>query len=99
MSWGDLFLPLEENLPGDANHDGVVDASDATILAGNWQATNASWEMGDFNGDGIVDASDATILAGNWQAGTNSAVVPEPSTLVLLLVGAVCCILRFRAKR
>ncbi|MGD9127959.1 MAG: dockerin type I domain-containing protein [Planctomycetia bacterium] len=70
--------------PGDANLDGQVDASDATILAGNWQATGASWSMGDFNGDGSVDASDATILAGNWQAGTSANTVPEPSTVVLL---------------
>ncbi|MGD9128565.1 MAG: dockerin type I domain-containing protein [Planctomycetia bacterium] len=74
-----------DDLPGDANHDGVVDASDATILAGNWQATGASWEQGDFNGDGTVDASDATILAGNWQAGASNTAVPEPSTIILIL--------------
>ncbi|MGD9126108.1 MAG: choice-of-anchor Q domain-containing protein, partial [Planctomycetia bacterium] len=60
-------------LPGDANLDKTVDASDVTILGGNWQAgvnssSSATWTMGDFNGDGRVDASDATILGGNWQA-------------------------------
>jgi hypothetical protein len=81
---------LEEDLPGDANHDDQVDASDATILAGNWQAgPGATWEMGDFNGDGHVDASDATILAGNWQAGTGAAAVPEPSTILLLISALV----------
>ncbi|MGD9127583.1 MAG: dockerin type I repeat-containing protein, partial [Planctomycetia bacterium] len=69
---------------GDANGDGQVDASDATILAGNWQASGATWSMGDFNGDGSVDASDATILAGNWQAGTASNTVPEPGCVALL---------------
>ena len=66
-------------LPGDANHDGQVDGSDATILASNWQAgmpngdpANVTWEMGDFNGDGKVDGSDATILAGNWQTSVDS---------------------------
>ncbi|MGD9128546.1 MAG: dockerin type I domain-containing protein [Planctomycetia bacterium] len=83
-----LVVELAEDLPGDANHDDQVDASDATILAGNWQAgPGATWEMGDFNGDGYVDASDATILAGNWQAGTGATAVPEPSTIVLLLMG------------
>ncbi|MGD9126491.1 MAG: alkaline phosphatase [Planctomycetia bacterium] len=73
---------------GDANHDGQVDSSDATILAGNWQAgPSATWEMGDFNGDGMVDSSDATILAGNWQYGTGSSSVPEPSTLFMLVMG------------
>ena len=82
----------DERIPGDANKDGVVDGSDVTILAGNWQygadmeEPNAAWEMGDFNGDGMVDGSDVTILAGNWQYGTStsSAVVPEPTTWAML---------------
>lgn len=78
---------------GDANGDGVVNGADVTILAENWQhgvygEANATREMGDFNGDGIVDGSDVTILAENWQYGVNAATtaVPEPSSLVLLLL-------------
>jgi hypothetical protein len=94
-----IELVEEDDLPGDANHDDHVDASDATILAGNWQAgPGATWEMGDFNGDGHVDASDATILAGNWQAGTGATTVPEPSTIVLLLMGIGMLVLR-KVKR
>ncbi len=77
-----------EALVGDANGDGTVDDADATILATNWQtATDATWAMGDFNGDGAVDDSDATLLASNWQmtAASQSAAVPEPSSLALLL--------------
>jgi 3',5'-cyclic AMP phosphodiesterase CpdA len=86
------------SFPGDANRDGVVDASDATILAGNWQAgPGASWLMGDFNGDGYVNASDATILAGNWQSGSSNAI-PEPSTLVLLFGLALGTILVWRKR-
>jgi hypothetical protein len=81
----DLDATITSDIPGDANHDKKVDASDATILAGNWQAgPGATWEMGDFNGDGHVDASDATILAGNWQAGTGNTAVPEPSTIMMI---------------
>jgi hypothetical protein len=92
----DAIMPY---LPGDANRDGIVNASDATVLAGNWQAgPNATWLMGDFNGDGYVNASDATILAGNWQANIGSDAVPEPGTwallLTLLLIGAASRIRR-----
>ena len=91
----EFFLEGEEEpVAGDANGDGKVDGSDVTILAGNWQkgvndGLTASWEEGDFNGDGKVDGSDVTILAGNWQYGVEAAAasVPEPSTLVLFVVG------------
>ncbi|MGD9127122.1 MAG: dockerin type I domain-containing protein [Planctomycetia bacterium] len=83
-----LTVTAPKQIPGDANRDGQVDASDATILAGNWQASGASWSMGDFNGDGTVNASDATILAGNWQFGTGAAV-PEPGTITLLLTALI----------
>jgi hypothetical protein len=91
-------VAMSTRIPGDANEDGVVDASDATILAGNWQATGASWGMGDFNGDGKVNASDATILAGNWQAGASANTVPEPSTMVLLLLGGIAMLV-FKLKK
>ena len=80
-------------IPGDANGDGLVDGSDVTILAGNWQfgvndGQTATWAMGDFNGDGQVDGSDVTILAGNWQYGVEPAAtaVPEPGCVALLLM-------------
>ena len=88
-----LVPESEEPIAGDANGDGRVDGSDVTILAGNWQkgvsdGLTASWEEGDFNGDGRVDGSDVTVLAGNWQYGVSAAAaaVPEPDTLVLLLM-------------
>lgn len=77
-------------IPGDANNDGIVDGSDVTILAGNWQSENVTWWDGDFNKDGKVDGSDVTILAGNWQKGiepsSSSVAVPEPGGWALLAV-------------
>ncbi len=75
-------------IPGDADGDGRVDATDAQILAQHWGDAEASWEMGDFSGNEIVDASDAAILAANWGFGTGetcAAAVPEPATIALLL--------------
>lgn len=90
---------ITELTPGDANGDGRVDASDATILAGHWQfgvddERTADWSMGDFNDDGKVDVSDATILAGYWQSGVDNSTtaVPEPATLTMLLVLAALAI-------
>ena len=71
------FQILAFAIPGDANYDGMVNGSDVTILAANWQlgvggTTQATWEQGDFNGDGRVDGSDVTILAANWQSGVST---------------------------
>ncbi len=83
--WGIGPAPL----PGDANYDGTVNEADAAILASNWLTEeDAAWTMGDFNGDGNVNDLDATLLASNWQVGaSDQASLPEPGTLVLLLVG------------
>lgn len=92
------YRPAMPRMPGDANGDGKVDGSDVTIVADNWQAgvgnpnpTTITWQMGDFNHDGQVDGSDVTILADRWQAGvsTTAVVVPEPSTIVLLLTALI----------
>ncbi len=84
--------------PGDANFDGVVDATDAAALATNWQTQeNATWAMGDFNGDGKVDDIDATLLATNWST-PPSASVPEPSSAVMLFSGLLLIALSARKK-
>ena len=78
-------------IPGDANMDGTVDGYDAAILAGNWQATDATWDMGDFNGDEIVNDADNTILSSHWQENTSSSnnrIVVDNVAPVLSLTGA-----------
>ena len=77
-------------LPGDTDGDGDVDGDDAAILASFWQQTGLAGgaSEGDFNGDGAANDIDATIMAANW-TGPSAASVPEPSTLILLIVGAL----------
>ena len=96
-------ITATEPVAGDANGDGKVDGSDVTILAGNWQkgvsdGQTAIWEDGDFNGDGKVDGSDVTILAGNWQYGVEAvaSAVPEPSTLMMVIMLASGLMIRRR---
>jgi hypothetical protein len=46
---------------GDANLDGSVDATDATIAGGNL-FTTGNWANGDFDGDGSIDGRDFNML-------------------------------------
>ncbi len=85
---------------GDANMDGIVDDIDATILAANWNITNATWAQGDFDGNGFVDGADVARLSTNWLLPTtwlrstdlsslslSCSAVPEPAAIILLLSG------------
>jgi beta-glucanase (GH16 family) len=74
-------LPVDP-LPGDANLDGRVDATDLGILATNYgTTTGATRAMGDLNGDGRVDITDLGILATNWQTVASSAPIAAPTGL------------------
>jgi len=87
-------------IPGDANHDNVVDQLDAEALAAGWGEGNATWEMGDFDKDGTVGPADAAILAANWDYGTSeAATVPEPGAMAGLLIGAAGLLASGRRRR
>ncbi|MBN2291366.1 MAG: PEP-CTERM sorting domain-containing protein, partial [Pirellulales bacterium] len=87
---------------GDFDLDGDVDVSDLGILAGNYGNTSGTLMVfeGDADFDGNVDVSDLGILAGHY--GTNvglsasSAVVPEPATMAMLVLGALALLIRRR---
>ncbi len=89
-------LSLTDRVPGDASGDGLVDESDASILADHCGESGMEWGDGDFTGDGKVGPADAAILAANWGYGAESNAVPEPSTHVLLFLGAVGVLFRRR---
>ncbi len=91
-------------LIGDLDLDGFVGISDLNIILGNWNQPVAAddWLLGDPSGDGFVGIDDLNTILGNWNAGTPPpaealALVPEPGTLGLLLIGAVA--LAGRARR
>jgi hypothetical protein len=69
---------------GDANLDGIVDASDLARIS----ATGTTWASGDFNYDGVVNADDYALFAlgDAEQQGNISTITPEPSLLCLLLL-------------
>ncbi len=79
--------------PGDFNLDGVVDDLDCRIWFAN-AFTGSTWQQGDANYDGVVNGLDRDLLlahiglpplANGLPAGVTP--VPEPGTLVLLVIG------------
>jgi hypothetical protein len=85
--------PLTVPLPGDANLDGKVDINDLTVVLAHYNQTNGtSWSTGDFNLDGRVDINDLTIVLADYNKTMGSgpaAAVPEPATVVLLVLGGM----------
>ena len=71
-------------LPGDANLDGSVDASDFNVWNGNRFTSTAAWCSGDFNADGSVDGSDFNVWNSNKFTSSDGVhSVPEPGSLSL----------------
>ena len=75
-----------ENLTqGDFNGDGNVDMADFTVMASNFN-TQGGPDKGDFNFDGLINLQD---FVGLKAAAAVPAAVPEPSSSLLLFVGAL----------
>ncbi len=99
--WIEQLLGDVTPVPGDVDRDGDVDFDDLVALAAHYgTASGAGWSMGNFDGDGDVDVNDLTLMARaygtglpvglDFQADLQAVgVLPEPSSLVLLLAGAM----------
>jgi hypothetical protein len=99
--------------PGDINLDGTVDINDFGVLAGNFGTATPGWVNGDLNGDGVVDINDFGILAQNFGTSEGGlptvalptaligggSTVPEPTTGMILAIGAAASVLRRRKAR
>lgn len=96
----ELYLvdnPLFESIPGDYNANGIVDASDYTI----WRDTLSSTTdlRADGDGSGAVDAADYLVWKNNFGGGAGSssaASVPEPGSMILLLLALATAMLHGR---
>jgi GH35 family endo-1,4-beta-xylanase len=56
---------------------------------------------GDVTGDGFVGIADLNVVLGNWNTGTpptasGNPTIPEPATLVLMILGGTACLRRKR---
>ena len=80
-------------LRGDTELDRDVDITDFNALAANFGSRGAwpLWHEGNFDGDGDTDITDFNLLAGNFAPGGDAtSAIPEPSSVVLLLLGLGC---------
>lgn len=95
VQYGEIPV-IEGGLPADFNKDGMVDLTDFNILKANFGQSDATMADGDANMDSIVDLSDFNILKASF--GQSAAAVPEPSSLVLmLLAGSILAVRRIRS--
>ncbi len=82
---------------GDANFDGQFNTGDfvQVLGIGKYEDQNAKavWSEGDWNGDGVFGTGDlvAALSDGGYELGprTDVSAVPEPSAIVLSLLGLV----------
>ncbi len=101
--YGLTIIPGVASLPGDVNHDGVVNGLDISDVASHWLKSGTNIE-GDANHDGVVNGLDISLIASNWlksingSAAASASPVPEPATIGLILSGTAC-LLATRRRR
>jgi hypothetical protein len=79
-------------LPGDADRNGTVNGADLNTVLSNYNGafTGDTWASGDFDGNLTVNGADLNIVLSNYnQSSVVGAAVPEPSSLFLVMVGAL----------
>ena len=88
---------------GDADLDGQFNTTDlvAVLASGKYEVdTDSVWSSGDFNGDGRSNTGDLVVAlaGGGYEAGPRTAVaaVPEPTSILTLLIGLLLLAVRRR---
>ena len=81
-------------LRGDTDLDHDVDTADLTKMIVNYTGPlgiDRTWTTGDMNDDGDTDTADLTTAIINFTGARNAAAaVPEPSSLLLLVLAVGC---------
>ena len=61
-----MFSVVSSPIPGDLNHDSIVNSQDLAIVSSNWLGTGPAPLAGDVNSDGIVNAQDIALISSSW---------------------------------
>ncbi|MEX2169887.1 MAG: PEP-CTERM sorting domain-containing protein [Pirellulales bacterium] len=101
-----VLRSLAASVPGDYNGDGQVNAADYTVWRDTKNSTVDAGTGADGDGSGMVDDDDYDFWAQRFNGGSGAASgqavnVPEPATLLMLLIAAAsllpkACRRRFR---
>ena len=96
-------LPGQPARQGDTDLDGDVDTSDLTKAIINFTGAGGvgkNWAQGDVDGDRDVDTGDLTTSIINFTSALSGAAntVPEPGSLLLLLMGMMALMLPRRGN-
>lgn len=90
-------------LAGDFNGDGTVDAADYTVWRANLGAADESSLNGNGSGSGGVDEADFNLWRTQYGQASGSAAasatVPEPSTVLLIVMGLAATAMGRRNRR
>ena len=100
--WGDRLIwirDLRETSVGDSNLDGLFDSGDLVLVfsGGKYETGDmAGWALGDWDGDMQFGSGDLVFAFsdGGYVAAAAPAAVPEPSSILLLLIGTALIVRR-----
>lgn len=81
-------MALEVLDPADLTEDGFVDGLDLGLQLANWGQTTNPFG-GELNGAAPIDGLDLGLLLGSWNPPPLAAAVPEPTSLVLIILSTM----------